>query len=100
MSGEAVRYARARLRGIARPPVTVTEPPAGIRFERDVGVEVRDGTTLRVNIFRPEAEGQVPVLMCAHPYGKDGLPRKTRRGWRFDCSTGCSASRRRSRSPP
>ncbi len=84
MSADAARYALSRLRGIARPPVTVTEPPAGIRIDRDVGVEVRDGTTLRVNVFRPETEGPVPVLMSAHPYGKDRLPRKTRLGWRFD----------------
>jgi uncharacterized protein len=84
MSFETPRYALTRLRGIARPPVTVTEPPPGIRVERDVAVPVRDGTVLRVNVFRPEGDEPVPVIMCAHPYGKDGLPRHGRFGWRFD----------------
>jgi predicted acyl esterase len=65
-----------RLAGALKPPLTITPPPAGIRFERDVEVRVRDGTTLRVNVFRPEASGRYPVLMCAHPYGKDNLPRR------------------------
>ena len=84
MGPAAARYALSRLHGIARPPVTVTEPPAGIGIERDVEVPVRDGTILRVNVFRPQAGGPVPVIMCAHPYGKDALPRRTRRGYRFD----------------
>ncbi|HLH23078.1 MAG TPA: CocE/NonD family hydrolase [Chloroflexota bacterium] len=74
-------YALARLRGAARPPVTITDPPASIRFERDVPVAVRDGTVLRVNVFRPAAAGAYPVLMCAHPYGKDHLPRRTPLGY-------------------
>ena len=85
MGGEKLRYAVSRARGIARPPVTVTEPPPGIRIDRDVEVPVRDGTVLRVNVFRPEvAEGPLPVIMCAHPYGKDRLPKRKRRGYGFD----------------
>ena len=63
-----------RLRALARPPVTITEPPPEITFDRDRTVPMRDGTTLRVNVFRPPEEGTFPVLMCAHPYGKDALP--------------------------
>src|SRR4051794_1774025 len=74
-------YAVARLRGAVRPPVTVTTPPADIRFERDVPVVVRDGTILRVNVFRPAADGAYPVLMSAPPYGKDHLPRRTPVGY-------------------
>jgi hypothetical protein len=82
---EALRYAVSRVRGIVRPPVAVTEPPPGIRIDRDVEVAVRDGTVLRANVFRPErAEGPVPVIMCAHPYGKDRLPKRRRRGFGFD----------------
>jgi len=47
-----------------------------------VPVTVRDGTVLRVNVFRPAVEGHYPVIMCAHPYGKDGLPHRGRRGYR------------------
>ena len=67
-------YAIGRVRGILSPPVGITSPTAGVRFKRDVGVAVRDGTTLRVNVFRPEREGRYPVILCAHPYGKDRLP--------------------------
>jgi predicted acyl esterase len=41
-----------------------------------VEVAVRDGTILRVNVFRPEREGSYPVILCAHPYGKDNLPER------------------------
>jgi predicted acyl esterase len=67
-------YARDRLRGIARPPVTITAPPAGVIVERDVPVPMPDGVVLRVNVFRPAEGGPSPVVMCAHPYGKDNLP--------------------------
>lgn len=70
------RYALGRLRGIVSPPVEITPPPPGVRFEKDVEVAVRDGTILRVNVFRPEGDGRYPVIMCAHPYGKDRLPRR------------------------
>ena len=76
------RYAVGRLRGILSPRVAVTPPPSGVRVERDVGVAVRDGTTLRVNVFRPESEGRYPVILCAHPYGKDRLPGRGMFGFR------------------
>lgn len=69
------RLAR-RVRGIVRPNVRVTAPPADIRVEQDVAITVRDGTILRANVYRPNADEPVPALMCAHPYGKDALPRK------------------------
>lgn len=79
-----LRYARARLRGILRPPVTVHEPePGSVIVDRDQAVTTRDGTVLRVNVHRPPGDGPFPTLLCAHPYGKDHLPTKTRTGrWR------------------
>lgn len=75
--------ARRRLRNLARPTAVVTGPPAGVRFHQDVEVVVRDGTVLRVNVFRPEVDDEPrPVLMSAHPYGKDYLPRRGRTGYR------------------
>jgi len=44
-------------------------------IDRDAAVRMRDGMVLRVNVFRPLGEGPFPVLMCAHPYGKDVMPR-------------------------
>lgn len=70
------RYAVARLRSILKPPLDVQEPEAGsLVDERDVPVVARDGTTLRVNVFRPLGDGPSPVLLSAHPYGKDRLSR-------------------------
>ena len=67
-------YAVERIFRTAFPKLTITAPAPGIRFERDVAVSMRDGKKLRVNVFRPELEGRFPVIMCAHPYGKDVLP--------------------------
>ena len=79
----AVRYALRRLPGLLRPSVGVYEPPAGsLSVLRDLPVAVRDGTTLRVNVVLPAGGGRFPVLMSAHPYGKDNLPRRRGRGWR------------------
>jgi predicted acyl esterase len=51
--------------------------------ELDVPVPVRDGTVLRANVYRPSSGGTVPVIMCAHPYGKDRLPSLSGRRPRF-----------------
>ena len=78
-----LRYALTRLHGALRPPVVVEEPPPGaVQTDHDVGVATRDGTVLHVNVYRPPGAGPFPVLLCAHPYGKDRLPVRTRRGYR------------------
>lgn len=76
-----LRHVARRLKHAVRPAVTITAPPDGVVVDRDVEVPVRDGTILRVNVFRPASDGRFPVLMCAHPYGKDALPRA--RGTRY-----------------
>jgi predicted acyl esterase len=79
----ALRYALGRLPGLLRPPVQVYEPPAGsVSVLRNLPVVVRDGTTLRVNVVRPAGAGRFPVLLSAHPYGKDNLPARRGRGYR------------------
>ncbi|HEY0778212.1 MAG TPA: CocE/NonD family hydrolase [Gemmatirosa sp.] len=45
---------------------------------------MRDGVTLRVNVFRPEGGGGHPVIMSAHPYGKDRIAARSRSGRRLD----------------
>jgi uncharacterized protein len=78
------RYALARTRNMIRPPVTVTEPPPNaLVTECDVEVVTRDGTVLRVNVYRPCDSGRAPVLLSAHPYGKDNVPRRKGRRWRL-----------------
>jgi len=50
----------------------VSENTLGVIFEENVDVSMRDGTILRANVFRPEAEGRYPVLVARTPYGKAG----------------------------
>lgn len=79
----ALEYARRRLAAAIRPPVTVVPASGDLRKARDVPVVTSDGVTLRVNVYRPAGDGPFPVLLSAHPYGKDALPKRTRRGWSF-----------------
>ena len=74
----ALRYALGRIRGAVKPPVTVTHAPTDILIEGDVNVPTRDGTVLRINVFRKNGDAARPVVLSIHPYGKDNLP--TRRG--------------------
>ena len=39
--------------------------------ERNLPAQMRDGTTLRADVFRPDAPGRFPVLVTRGPYGKD-----------------------------
>jgi predicted acyl esterase len=40
-------------------------------FEKNVAIELRDGTVLRANVFRPNTDKPVPALLTHGPYGKD-----------------------------
>jgi putative CocE/NonD family hydrolase len=42
-----------------------------IEVEFDAPAEMRDGTVLRANIFRPRGDGPHPVALSRTPYGKD-----------------------------
>ena len=42
-----------------------------IVIDFDVEAQMRDGTTLRANVYRPVGDGQWPVLLTRLPYGKD-----------------------------
>jgi predicted acyl esterase len=75
----AATYARTRRKALLRPPVTVYSMPVDVRKDEDLPVRMRDGVTLRLNLFRPaDADGPLPVILSAHPYGKDSVP--TRKG--------------------
>jgi uncharacterized protein len=73
-------YGRARRRAALHPPVTVYPMPADVRKDQDVEVEMRDGVVLRLNLFRPAGQGPFPLILSAHPYGKDRIPKKKRGG--------------------
>jgi hypothetical protein len=77
----AFAYARTRIHAALRPPVTVYPMPAGVTKDEDVPVRMRDGVTLRLNLFRPAGDGPFPVIMSAHPYGKDQVPTMKRGRW-------------------
>jgi len=75
-------YARRRTAAVLRPPITVYEMPADVRKDEDVAVRMRDGVTLRLNLFRPATgEEPLPVILSAHPYGKDSVPKRKRGKW-------------------
>jgi predicted acyl esterase len=40
-------------------------------FEKNTPIPISDGNILRCNIFRPEGNGQYPVIMAMGAYGKD-----------------------------
>lgn len=41
-----------------------------ILFEKDVPVQLRDGVTVHVDVFRPVGSEKVPVIVAYSPYGK------------------------------
>ena len=43
-----------------------------VTVERGVAAKMRDGVTLRADIYRPKAEGKFPVLLVRTPYDKTG----------------------------
>ena len=43
-----------------------------VTVERNVAAKMRDGVTLRADIYRPNADGQFPVLLVRTPYDKQG----------------------------
>lgn len=74
-------YARKRCRAALHPPVTVCPMPADVTKDEDVEVPMRDGVVLRLNLFRPPGSGPFPVILSAHPYGKDRVPKRKGSGW-------------------
>ena len=43
----------------------------GVRVQLDVSARMRDGVTLRANVFRPDGPGHWPTLLARTPYDKD-----------------------------
>ncbi|MGH3436411.1 MAG: CocE/NonD family hydrolase [Sciscionella sp.] len=64
--------------------MTVYKPaPGRVVSDLDVAVRMRDDIVLRVNVYRPPGDGPFPVILSAHPYGKDKLPNRRGRRSRF-----------------
>lgn len=49
----------------------MTAAPSEVIVEFDVPARMRDGVTLRANVYRAQASGPQPVLLARTPYGKD-----------------------------
>jgi uncharacterized protein len=49
----------------------LTEQASNVTVELDVRALMRDGVTLRANVYRPEGSGPWPTLLARTPYGKD-----------------------------
>lgn len=79
-------YARGRVRAAVHPPVTIYEMSSEVRKDEDVSVTLSDGVTLRLNLFRPaNTSGPLPVLLSAHPYGKDAVSKRKKNGkWKLN----------------
>ncbi|MGY0498276.1 CocE/NonD family hydrolase [Nocardia sp. FBN12] len=44
--------------------------PVDVVLDKDVAVQLRDGVTIHVDVFRPAGAEQVPVIVAWSPYGK------------------------------
>jgi putative CocE/NonD family hydrolase len=52
-------------------PVASAADQFAVTYERNVAVKMRDGVTLRADVYRPKADGQFPVLLQRTPYDKN-----------------------------
>ena len=41
-----------------------------MREERDIAVPMRDGTVLRADVYRPDADDPVPAILSRTPYDR------------------------------
>ena len=56
---------------VAVPVAAAPSSPYAVHFERSVAVPMRDGVTLRADVFRPDVPGKFPVLLQRTPYDKN-----------------------------
>ena len=49
----------------------ISQPQYGIKEEKDIFVPMRDGVSLSVNVYRPDARGKFPALLAMGGYGKE-----------------------------
>ena len=49
-----------------------------VTVERDVAARMRDGVTLRADVYRPAGDGPRPVLLMREPVRQEHAPRPAR----------------------
>jgi putative CocE/NonD family hydrolase len=57
---------------IGAPASARTPGPLPVTVEANVAVVMRDGVTLRADVYRPAADGRYPVLLTRTPYDRRG----------------------------
>lgn len=80
------QFAPKLIMRVGQPPENAPKPPPsadylewredGLRIERNVGVRLRDGVRILIDIYRPDglgAEKELPVILGWSPYGKHRL---------------------------
>jgi hypothetical protein len=67
-----IGVAAAMLFGIFGAAANVADEPYTVVIDRGVAVKMRDGVTLRADVYRPKADGKFPVLLTRTPYDKTG----------------------------
>lgn len=50
--------------------MTPRDPAAAMVVERDIPITMGDGLVIRADVYRPETQEPVPVIMTCGPYGK------------------------------
>ena len=60
----------AALLSLSISPAVTRAQSDSVVVERDVPAKMRDGVTLKADIYRPKAEGKFPVLLQRTPYDK------------------------------
>lgn len=82
---ELLRWAQklpAFLKHVVHPNVAVTCAPDWVIRQRDLEAPTRDGTVLRLDVYGPRDDNSPkPVILSAHPYGKDNLPKRKAGLW-------------------
>jgi putative CocE/NonD family hydrolase len=56
----------------ALPALSYAAESYQITVEQNVAAKMRDGVTLRADVYRPKADGKFPVLLVRTPYDKTG----------------------------
>ena len=70
------------LEHVVHPHVQVRRAPATVVRHRNLEAPTRDGTLLRLDVYRPKDDPTPrPVILSAHPYGKDNLPQRKGGMW-------------------
>ena len=68
--------------------MTDSDGEYGVTIERNIDVPMRDGTVLRADVWRPDADGEFPVLIERTPYDKTGSSESNEKAGEFYGSQG------------